>query len=54
MISVQYTVRALVDPWANAERLDTICRIFSSMVRTAYNRLLDGKRTAEVVKLLQA
>jgi predicted transposase len=51
---MQYTVRALVEPLGGEARLDSICRTFSSMVRTAYNRLLDGKRTNEIVRLLQA
>jgi len=51
---MQYTVRALVEPLKNGARLDAICRTFSSMVRTAYNRLLEGKRKTEIVRLLQA
>jgi len=50
---LQYTVRALVEPLGNEAGLDTICRTFSSMVRTAYNRLLDGRQTNEIVRLLQ-
>ncbi|MFQ6130295.1 MAG: hypothetical protein ACE5OT_05805 [Candidatus Hadarchaeaceae archaeon] len=53
VIELQYTVRALVDPRDNTQRLDAICRIFSSMVRTAYNRLLENKMTNETVRLLQ-
>ena len=51
---MQYTVRALVNPRGNKARVGSICRTFSSMVRTAYNRLLEGKRTNEIVRLLQA
>jgi predicted transposase len=51
---LQYTVRALVDPQGSEVRLGVISRTFSSMVRTAYNRLLEGKRTNEIVRLLQA
>jgi len=50
---MQYTVRALIDPKGNEVKLDAIYRIFSSMVRMAYNRLLEGKRPNEVVRLLQ-
>jgi len=50
---VQYTIRALVDPRGNETRLGSTCRTFSSMVRTAYNRLLEGKRVNETVRLLQ-
>jgi len=50
---MQYTVRALVEPLGSGARLDLICRTFSSMVRTAYNRLLEGKRSNEIVRLLQ-
>jgi predicted transposase len=50
---MQYTVRVLIDPKGNEVKLDAICRIFSSMVRMAYNRLLEGKRPNEVVRLLQ-
>lgn len=51
---MQYTARALIDSRGNEVRLDSICRTFSSMVRTAYNRLLEGKRTNEIIRLLQA
>ncbi len=51
---MQYTARALIDPRGNEARLNSICRTFSSMVRTAYNHLLEGKRTNEVVRLLQS
>ncbi|MDI6883705.1 MAG: hypothetical protein QMD00_00970 [Hadesarchaea archaeon] len=50
---MQYTIRALVNPQSNEVRLDGICRTFPSMVRTAYNRLLERKRTNEIVRLLQ-
>ncbi|MDI6819302.1 MAG: hypothetical protein QMC89_00090 [Candidatus Hodarchaeaceae archaeon] len=50
---MQYTVRALVDPHGNEARLDAICRTFSSMVRTAYNRLPENKQTDEIVRSLQ-
>ena len=50
---MQYTIRALIDPSGSEAKLDSICRVFSSMVRTAYNRLLEGKRTGEIVRLLQ-
>ena len=50
---MQYTVRALVEPRDNEARLDAICRTFSSMVRTAYNLLLEEKRTNEIVRLIQ-
>lgn len=53
MIGLQYTVRALIDPLGEEAKLDVICRVFSSMVRTAYNRLLEEKRTNEIVRLLQ-
>ena len=51
---MQYTVRALIEPEGNEAKLDSICRTFSSMVRTAYNRLLEEKRSNEIVRLLQA
>lgn len=35
-------------------RLKAICRTFSSMVRTSYKRLLEGKRMNEIVRLLQS
>jgi predicted transposase len=50
---MQYTLRALIKPLGNAERLDAVCRTFSSMIRSAYNRLLEGKRSGEIVRLLQ-
>ena len=50
---MQYTVRALIKPRGEETKLDSICRSFSSMVRTAYNRLLEGKRSNEIVHLLQ-
>ena len=50
---MQYTVRALVEPQGNGAGLNLICRTFSSMVRTAYNRLLEGKHSNEIVRLLQ-
>ncbi|MDI6643407.1 MAG: hypothetical protein QMD95_05115, partial [Candidatus Hodarchaeaceae archaeon] len=50
---MQYTVRALIEPNGNEARLDSISRTFCSMVRTAYNRLLEGRRTNEIVRLLQ-
>ena len=50
---MQYTVRASIETICNNARLDGICRTFSSMVRAAYNRLLEGKRTNEIVRLLQ-
>ena len=53
MIGLQYTVRALVEPRGNETRLDGICRVFSSMVRSAYNCLLEGERSSEIVRLLQ-
>ena len=51
---MQYTVRTLIDLRGNEARLDAICRTFSSMVRTVYNRLLEGKKENEIVRLLQA
>jgi len=51
---MQYTVRALIEPYGNESKLDAACHTFSSMVRTAYNRLLEGKRSKEIVRLLQA
>lgn len=51
---MQYTARVLVEPRGNEARLGAICRTFSSMVRTAYNRLLEGKRANEILRLLQA
>ena len=53
MIRLQYTVRALIEPLGNEAKLNEICRAFSSMVRTAYNRLLEGKRSNRIVRLLQ-
>jgi len=50
---MKFTVRALVEPLGNEVRLDLICRTFSSMVRTTYNQLRQGRRTDEIVKLLQ-
>ena len=38
---MQYTVRAFIEGGQD-ERLDGICRTFSSMERTAYNVLRDG------------
>lgn len=52
VIAMQYTVRALIDPLGNEPKLDAICRVFSSMVRTAYNRLLEGKEADEIKRLL--
>ena len=51
---MQYTVRTLIEPEGNGVKLDAICRTFSSMVLTAYNRLLEGERSNEIVRLLQA
>ncbi len=51
---MRYTVRALVKPHGNKARLDAICRVFSSMVRTAYNQLFESKKTCEVMRLLRA
>ena len=51
---MQYTIRALVEPQGGEAKLDAICRTFSSMVRTAYDRLLERKRSNEIVRLLQA
>lgn len=50
---MHYTVRALIAPLGNEAMLDSICRTFSSMVRTAYNRLLEGKRSNDIVRFLQ-
>jgi len=52
-LELQYTVRALIEPRGYEPKLDVICRVFSSVVRTAYNRLLDGKCSKEIVRLLQ-
>ncbi len=54
VIGLQYAVRALINPSGNEASLNTICRTFSSMVRTTYNRLIKGKKTGEIVRLLQA
>lgn len=51
---MQYTVRALIEPLGKEAKLDGICRVFSSMVRSAYNCLLESKKTGEIVRLLQA
>jgi len=48
---VQYTIRARVKS-ENEAKLEPICHTFSSMVRTAYNQLLN-KRMKDVVNLLQ-
>ena len=51
---MQYTVRVYLKPSEHGVRmLDSICRTYSSMVRTAYNRLLEGKRMHNIVRLLQ-
>jgi predicted transposase len=50
---LHYTIRALVEPQGNEARLEAICRTFSSMMRTAYNRLLEGDWTSKIVRLLQ-
>jgi len=41
---LQFTARSLLDPSCEAEsvRLDSICRVFSIMVRSAYNASLEG------------
>jgi len=53
VIELQYTIRALVEPRGSETRLDPICRTFSSMVRTAYNRLLEDNLSNEIARLLQ-
>lgn len=42
---MQFTVRCSV---SDDQRLDGICRIFQSMTRTSYNRLLEGKAQREI------
>ena len=50
---MQFTVRAKLLPTEEEKiKLDALSRIFPSMVRFAYNRLFEGFREYEVVKLL--
>ncbi len=48
---MQYTVRALIE--GQDERLDEICRTFSSMERTAYNMLRAGMDAGAIKAILR-
>jgi len=50
---MKFTVRTLIEPLGNEARLDLVCRTFSSMVRTTYNQILEGKQTNKIVNILK-
>ena len=50
---MQFTVRAKLLPTKDEEfKLNTLSRVFPSMVRFSYNRLLEKYKTYDVVKML--